>query len=102
MQASKMRKRECVVCKKIFAPVSNSQKTCCMECRKVYYEKKGKKGQEHAGHKRKFFYASKKAQMRAEEVEKRLEKSNKIALEARKHKMSYGKYKEELRRKGLL
>lgn len=102
MQASKMRKRKCVICGKEFEPISNPQKTCSMKCREIYYAQKGKKGQEHAGHRREFFYASEKARKRAAEVEKRMEKADKIAQEAREHKMSYGKYKEVLRQKGLL
>ena len=53
-----MRKRKCVICGKEFEPISNPQKTCSMKCRGIYYAQKGKKGQEHAGHKREFFYAS--------------------------------------------
>ena len=102
MQASKMRKRKCVICGKEFEPISNPQKTCSMKCREIYYAKKGKKGQEHAGHRREFFYTNKEARKRAAEVEKRMEKSNKIAQEASEHNMSYGKYKEILRQKGFL
>lgn len=102
MQASKMRKRKCVICGKEFEPISNPQKTCSMKCRGIYYVQKGKKGQEHAGHKREFFYASEKARKRAVEVGKRMEKLNKMAQEARNHGKSLGKYKEELRKKGLL
>lgn len=102
MQASKMRKRKCVVCGKIFAPDSVGQKTCSMTCRSAYYKAQGKDGQEHAGHKREFFYATEKARKRAKDVTQRMQKLENMAEEARKCGMSLGKYKELLRKEGKL
>lgn len=102
MQASKMRKRKCVVCGKIFAPDSVGQKTCSMTCRSAYYKAQGKDGQEHAGHKREFFYATEKARKRAKDVTQRMQKLEDMAVEARNHGMSIGKYKELLRKEGKL
>jgi hypothetical protein len=47
-------------------------------------------------------YYSLKAKKRQHEVEKRMALLNKIKEDADKHNMSYGKYKEQLRKKGLL
>ena len=102
MQASKMRKRKCVICGKVFAPDSVGQKTCSMTCRSAYYKAQGKDGQEHAGHKREFFYATEKARKRAKDVTKRMQKLENMAVEARKRGMSIGKYKELLRKEGKL
>lgn len=102
MQASKMRKRKCVVCGKIFAPDSVGQKTCSMTCRSAYYKAQGKDGQEHAGHKREFFYATEKARKRAKDVTQRMQKLEDMAVEARNHGMSIGKYKELLRKEGKI
>lgn len=47
-------------------------------------------------------YYSLKAKKRQQEVEERMALLNKIKADANKHNMSYGKYKEKLRQKGLL
>ena len=47
-------------------------------------------------------YYSPKAKKRQQEVEERMALLNKIKADANKHNMSYGKYEEKLRQKGLL
>ncbi|MBE5061074.1 hypothetical protein [uncultured Megamonas sp.] len=47
-------------------------------------------------------YYSLKAKKRQHEVEKRMALLNRIKSEADKNNMTYGKYKEQLRKKGLL
>ena len=46
-------------------------------------------------------YYSLKAKKRQHEVEKRMALLNKIKEDADKHNMSYGKYKEQLRKKEI-
>lgn len=47
-------------------------------------------------------YYSLKAKKRQHEVEKRMALLNRIKSEADKNNMTYGKYKEKLRKQGLL
>ena len=47
-------------------------------------------------------YYSLAAKKRQKEVEERMALLNKIKEDADKHNMSYGKYKEKLRKQGLL
>lgn len=95
-------KRICVICGKEYIPISKAQKTCSMECRKEFYRRKGLgENRAKAGSVKSVVFNS-KGEKRKEQVDARMKRMREIADEAEAHHMSFGKYKELLRREGKL